>query len=625
MNHRPDPRICPPWLLTAFLLAGVSPSQNGAFTDPSGRPIGGHEGYGDWVIAANATTVVATKVELLNALANATPGTVVYVRDDAVIDMGSAWRTRIGPYVTLASGRGREGSLGAMLFTTRQVKAPLFVVEGSGARITGLRLMGPDTEKEPARCDEQDPMGISVEADTSAIWSVRIDNNELWGWPEAGVSTKNIYGTQVQYNHIHHNRRKVDGSSSCRRYNLGYGVVVSDTGFTLIEGNMFDHNCHDIACDGKPNTNYEARFNLTVDGTHGHKFDVHEGKDLNGNLTGIAGTSFFVHHNTFLSEDDPAFKIRGRPLQYALLSSNEFRHADEDDAAVQVIASGNFSLDGNYVGVDYTPGWFVSFSGESFWRLRRLRSPQFRERELLLGDFDGDHRCDAIALVDNRLVWSRGASEAWSVLSMPPPPVPLSDVRVGDFDGNGRCDLFYTDRTNWYVARMGTRTVAWQVWNQSTLPIHRLGFGDFDGDGRTDVFKGNGTDWHMSRSGQDAWTWLNSSSLEAPDLRFHDFDGDGRADVFHTNRREWTVSLSGTSAWQPWNTSSVALGDLAFGDFDGDRRTDVFHCNGVTWSMSAGGRGEWQTLQKNSFDVDRLRFGDFNGDGRTDVLSKRSF
>ena len=626
------PARCVLFLSIALVACGfVAPAnaQNGAFTDPSGRPIGGHEGYGDWVDPATATVVVTTATQLVNALGAATPGTVVYVHDAAVIDMTGIWFVPVGPGVTLASGRGHNGSLGALLFNTVVEPHPQFVVTGTDARITGLRLRGPDTEKEPVGdCGGHDSTGILVKVDpeaSAAVWSVRVDNNELWGWPASGIEVFNVFGVQVQYNHIHHNRRKV-ARSGCRRYNLGYGVVVSFTGFALMEGNQFDHNCHDIASDGHPGTSYEARFNLTLDDTVGHRFDVHGGRDR-GDGTDIAGNLFLVHHNTFLQDDDPAFKIRGYPLVSADVFANEFRHSSETEAAQQVIAFGNFHVSGNSVDVDYLPAWFVSFSGESFWRLRRLRSPALGS--MLFGDFDADGCSDALSVIDNEIVISRGARSEWtSIGGLPVPPVPWNQVRVGDFDNDDRSDLFYTDRVNWYVALSDVPEGTpgeWVVWNQSTLPIKRLGFGDFDGDGRTDVFKGNGTDWHVSNAGQGPWTWINSSSLEASDLRFHDFTGDGRTDVFHANGSAWFVSVSGASPWQPWNTSDVALKDLAFGDFDGDHRTDVFRGNGTVWSMSSAGLGPWYTLSKNSFGAGRCVFADFNGDQRCDVLSRRDF
>src|SRR5690606_1749171 len=301
------PALLPPARLAA---QGV-----GALGNPTGKPIGGGEGYGDWIVPRRTNRVVATRAELLAALASATPGTVVYVRDDAEIDLSNDWWIEIRAGVTLASGRGRNGSLGALIRTRATLKAPLFQVSGSDVRITGLRLRGPDTEIEPTVgpwCGAADATGTAVRAGEPTLRYVRIDNNEPVGWPDPAVKVENVYGVQVQHNHIHHNRRqrRRDG---CRAYGLGYGVVVGGAGHALVEANEFDHNRHDIACDGMPNTGYEARYNLILGGAVQHSFDVHGGADR-GDGTSIAGAYFYVHHNTFLQAHKPAFRIRGVPL-----------------------------------------------------------------------------------------------------------------------------------------------------------------------------------------------------------------------------------------------------------------------------------------------------------------------
>src|SRR5687768_10256275 len=159
-TRNPHEQLMKPSLL-AFVLAACAgipaagPAQVGALSNPTGRPIGGGEGYGSWVDGF----VVADRAQLLAALQNARSGAVVYVRDDAVIDLTGAWYIPLNPGVTLASGRGRNGSLGALLYTRELMRADLFGVLGGGVRVTGLRLRGPDTGEYPADCGGNDANG----------------------------------------------------------------------------------------------------------------------------------------------------------------------------------------------------------------------------------------------------------------------------------------------------------------------------------------------------------------------------------------------------------------------------------------------------------------------------------
>lgn len=607
---------------TASLLALLAvvpslPAQGiGALSNPTGHPLGGGEDYGDWISPSRRLIGISTRADLLSALANATTGTLVYVRDDAEIDLTDDWYVPIHPGVTLASGRGRNGSLGGLIYTRSTASNPLFTVQGTGVRITGLRLRGPDTEIAPTvgpYCGGADARGIAVEADTPVQWSVNIDNNELWGWPSSAVSSSNVMGTWVHHNHIHHNRRQMT-RSGCRAYGLGYGVVVSNSGYAVIEANCFDHNRHDIACDGRPGTAYEARYNLVLGGPVQHSFDVHGGADR-GDGTDIAGTFFYVHHNTFLQSDKPAFRIRGVPSVGAFVTANEFRHSSASDAANQVNASGAFYLYGNAVGVDRFPAWFISFAGRSYWSFRMFEPRS--TRAVAYGDFDGNGTTDAFAVTNGQWQISDGARSPWRVINGS--SIPLSSLRFGDFDGDRRTDVFYTNGSIWYVSYAGTS--AWTAINASSAALGDLGFGDFNGDGRTDVFYANGSRWYVSWSGTSLWQQVNTSAVRASTMRFCDFDGDGRCDVFRTDGSTWYLCYAASSAWTAVNHSTIALSDLAFADFDGDRRTDVFYANGSAWYVSSGATTAWQFLNTSTQTLSTLAFGDFNGDRRADVLS----
>lgn len=341
--------------------AGEPDDGIGAFANPTGSPLGGGEGYAEWV-PRDGPGVARTKASLLDALADARAGDVVYVDDGAEIDLTSLpddhEAVRDGSIVlragvTLASGRGRRGSPGAFLNTRRQDAAPLFRVLGSGVRVTGLRIEGPDTGIEPSDCGGRDATGIEIRSRRPEAWTVEIDNNELYGWPHAAVAVRGPRGPHIHHNHIHHNRRHVHKPECARRYGFGYGVRA-DTGRALIEANVFDHNRHDIASDGSPGAEYEARYNLILDGGTQHSFDVHAHRGPDTDAL-VAGRRFRIHHNTFLADHVPAVHIREKPIEGAWIYRNEFRHGDLTAAVRQSNDSGNVFVHDNAVGANRSP------------------------------------------------------------------------------------------------------------------------------------------------------------------------------------------------------------------------------------------------------------------------------
>lgn len=119
-------------------------------------PIGGGDGYPRTVLRSGATVVVANASDLIAALGRAACGDVIYVDDDASIDLaglGGMSGIEIPAGVTLASGRGVAGSLGALIRTTERTVAPLFVAR-DGVRVTGLRIEGAQQDQGPSRATE---------------------------------------------------------------------------------------------------------------------------------------------------------------------------------------------------------------------------------------------------------------------------------------------------------------------------------------------------------------------------------------------------------------------------------------------------------------------------------------
>ncbi|RLB51105.1 MAG: hypothetical protein DRJ42_17450, partial [Deltaproteobacteria bacterium] len=297
---------------------------------------------------------VASGDALIGALGAATSGDVICVDGTAELDFttliegGDAVELPGG--VTLASDRGREGSLGAVLGSSAVDTPVLIRVTGPGARITGIRLRGPDPDRrEEHWCEAfcaDGPMlgsahyytipnsrGIRVESDR-----LEVDNCEVAGFSHVGVFLVAGTGHHIHHSFLHHNQRK----------GLGYGVT-HDGAFSVIERNIFDFNRHSIAGTGNPDSGYEARHNVVRGHSIGHNFDMHGGRDR-GDGTNIAGSYTRVLNNTFFEIPGEqlfrAVRIRGIPEESNLIDSNWFAHTGPSAAIGEL--GGTVVLDNAY-------------------------------------------------------------------------------------------------------------------------------------------------------------------------------------------------------------------------------------------------------------------------------------
>ncbi len=308
----------------------------GAEVNPTGDAIGGGKGY--LRVVDRCDYVVKTLEELFAALKEAKAEQVVYVNDNVEIDMTDKHKIVIPGGVTVASGRGRGGSKGALLYSNELATSPMFLAGGEKVRVTGLRLRGPDQERrtEQMRKLYKEGKYYSIPNSDGIISSypgLEVDNCELWGWSHAAVFLKRgAFKAHIHHNNIHHNQRS----------GLGYGVCL-DQSNALIEANLFDWCRHHIAGTGRPGTSYEARYNLVLENANGHSFDMHGGRDRKDG-TDIAGDSIKIHHNTFKGTGVPAFVIRGRPQQSAQIHHNLFLHLGTDKAIHQINATGNMNV-----------------------------------------------------------------------------------------------------------------------------------------------------------------------------------------------------------------------------------------------------------------------------------------
>ena len=212
--------------LPAVTAVKVDGASYGAAADERG-PIGGGAGYLTGVRGGDH--VVRDLDTLLTALATAQSGEVVFLPGDTVIDLTGmvvveSLVLELPAGVTLASDRGIGDSPGALLFSDALLTRPLIRVTGENARISGLRLQGPDAERrldhhrrayQGTRRRDPDyyyglPTSDGIETHAS---NLEVDGCELAGWSHAAVFLRGGTGHRVHHNFIHH----------CQRQGLGYG------------------------------------------------------------------------------------------------------------------------------------------------------------------------------------------------------------------------------------------------------------------------------------------------------------------------------------------------------------------------------------------------------------------
>ena len=302
----------------------------GAEADKAG-PIGGGQGYLD---RPEGREHVVTDLDgLLEALGAAQAGETIFLPGATVIDctamvLMEGLVLELPGGVTLASDRGVDGSPGALLFSDELKTSPLLRIGGEDARVSGLRLRGPDPER---RLDHhrrtlvlakdrdlyyQLPTSSGIDCSFDRL---RVDNCELAGWSHAAIYLRRGTGHRVDHSFLHRNQRQ----------GLGYGVCL-DIAEALIERNLFDWNRHSIAATGRPGSGYEARHNVERGESLSHLFDMHGGRDRKDG-TNIAGTWMKVTHNAFFCTET-AVKVRGEPEERVWVDGNWFVHESPGQA-----------------------------------------------------------------------------------------------------------------------------------------------------------------------------------------------------------------------------------------------------------------------------------------------------
>lgn len=578
----------------------------GAAANPTGDPVGGGFGYSSTWIAAYADYVVYSGEQLLIVLEYyADYGDVIFLDPNGDYNLTGEQGILIPGGVTLASSRGVDGQPGAEIYTNENFADSLFLTDGEGVRLSGLRLRGPEIEYVDCRDCAPRTRGISSEFDR-----FEVDNCELSGWPFAAIHLKSSTDHHVHHNYIHHNHRK----------GLGYGVVVYTGADALIEANLFDDNRHAIAGDGKDYTSYEACFNIVGTSQVSHSFDMHGPYD-NGDPG--AGDRIYIHHNTFLDYDERAIRIRGMPDTCAWIEYNWFVIPSQSSAICQDRegekdcrgAGRNSTISDN---IFSARAFNISSSAQRNWY--PLSETDLDIDDVLVGDFDGDGRDDLMRLSGNSLLVSSAGAAPWEFFADAGGATSVECFQVGHFDHDEQADLYGVIANASYI--FSSEYGKYQAPNRG--PIQNLRFGDFNGDGITDLFTSEDDDWKVCWGGVSAWDYgsVLSSYISLSNLRFADFDGNGTTDVFSVEGGHWQVSWSGASRWDRdgFVSSGYSISRFRFPDLDGNGIAEVFLAGGSKWYASFGGKTSWTELISSSVRESAMKFGDFDGDGRDDAL-----
>ncbi len=293
---------------------------------------GGSVNYGYCV--KNGTAMVRTADELIRRLENAQNGDIIYIADDAMIDLRGRHTDapiEIKTGVTLASGRGKNGSKGGLIRCSAKDRDVLFRVTGDNVRITGLRFEGPDMSSDGEIEDILTGISVRMPAPTTAR-NILIDNNEIYGWQKVGVAVTNVKTVRILQNEFHHNQFVKLTLIPPDHFGGGYGIEVGDFGGASIEQNVFHHNRHDIAGNGHRESTYSAIKNLVLGGGISHSFDVHAWKEnkcekeyKHSNGWAIAGHTFLFKDNIFRQDHNEAIQIRGVPVKLVTIQNNSFK------------------------------------------------------------------------------------------------------------------------------------------------------------------------------------------------------------------------------------------------------------------------------------------------------------
>ena len=670
------------------------------------------DGYG----RINVTIYQNDQVDLFvaaissNDAVNNSTDAIVHLRDGVNLNLSLKGTIHIMPGVQILGGRSLHNP-GPSVFTTNYPN-PMFMIgqywNADNVRISGIRILGADGSV----AEESTPNSIGILVASSI--NVEIANNEISGWHVAGVQVEDpraridrnngMGAVRIRRNSIHRNQRIGEG----------YGVEVTAGAYALIEKNVFDDNRHAIAGGGHHGTGYFAYRNLVLtDGGHHewygidsrtHQIDMHGQSDCWGfpHYCGTAGEYMDIRHNTIAYTAGAAIKIRGEPTLGLDVARNVFSHSQVwggyiDDAALVQTEGNNLRQRENRFGQTLPNAvWVCPFeepglpslppvpegflaTGETWWiagswGIRYLNSSTKMIEDVVLGDTDGDRRCDVSAdgLVSRGgrtplkapartdIVW-RESNTGRLRVSLLQGAVSVGDtypvtfaphrriLGTGDFDGDGDHDILSRVETGQaleetFISFMQDGAVVSEHSPGFTsIGMQVKGIADFDGDDAADILwrydDGQLALWiHEGTAIHATLSWRNAGGIVGSDWQIQgtgDFNGDGYADIV------WRHNTGLVSIWLMVGTvytgefypgvqdPNLSLWTIqGIGDFDSDGRSDILwrHDDGrlAMWFQGSDLLAAYPSWSNSGAVTDSTwqvqGVSDFNADGRSDIV-----
>lgn len=315
----------PSWLAINDEIYGAKPSDM--------VPIGGGNGYAFPIVKGDFE--VTNLDELLDSLAQAKSGQVVYIPDETKIDLTTRVYIdklilEIPAGVTLAGNRGYQGSLGGLLLSNALETRIMIRPMGPNVRFSGLRIQGPNPDRHLEHHKRSfGPNGLGRDyyykfpvsrGIVTEYSELQVDNCEISAFSGSGIYLKKGSGHHIHHNFIH----------KCQYNGLGYGVSHGAAS-SITEYNLFNENRHSIAGTGISGCGYIARHNIEMGISLSHCFDMHGGRDRKDG-SDIAGTTIEIYNNTFNAPQTPVV-IRGIPEEKCAIHNNWFpRHLHTEEA-----------------------------------------------------------------------------------------------------------------------------------------------------------------------------------------------------------------------------------------------------------------------------------------------------
>jgi hypothetical protein len=373
---------------------------------------------------------------------------------------------------------------------------------------------------------------------------------------------------------------------------------------------------------------------------------------------GDAGFNFVIVGNTFQYSKTTDIKIRGKPKHQAEISGNVF--ARKDDA----IQDGEADWKCLWTCTSHSDN--VLISGDN-----KFNEDTFGKYGVC--DVDGDGIDDLVLMTGNTWWFSSAGRYPWSFLKTDPKV--LKDVQLGDFDGDGRCDVMKGEKgtTVWeegdderernrppvdtpykWMISSGARE-NFKLFVPSIASLDEIRFGLFDPNNPdpnrrierpTHAFWRNAEGlWFVTPISQPSgWTLVGSSGFPLADLRFGSFWVAGVTDVLSNVKSEDHPNLWATSHPEPKGAHDGITFGITFGTWtnlnptlsDPVGKSNIFIANTKggktaddvlrfdidstvsfpftlivtpTWWRSKDGRGPWEEWKSYVFEIP-LRQGD---------------